>query len=199
MISGAGCLRRIVRAAPVLLLAVALQAVADEARWDFAQLMAELARVETSRARYSEVKRVSMLKEPLFLSGTLSYARPDRMEKRQTSPFVEVIRVEGERLTVERDGRTRSISLRGAPMIDALVESLRATLAGDAAALQNLYTVSVDGAQPHWRLLLTPRDPEVAAAVRKIMIAGSGARLSRIEILEPGGDSTVMTIRDDSP
>jgi hypothetical protein len=112
---------------------------------------------------------------------------------------VEVIRVEGERLTVERDGRTRSISLRGAPMIDALVESLRATLAGDAAALQNLYTVSVDGAQPHWRLLLTPRDPEVAAAVRKIMIAGSGARLSRIEILEPGGDSTVMTIRDDSP
>jgi outer membrane lipoprotein-sorting protein len=188
-----------VRAAPVLLLAVALQAVADEARWDFAQLMAELARVETSRARYSEVKRVSMLKEPLLLSGTLFYARPDRMEKRQTSPFAEVIRVEGERLTVERDGRTRSISLRGAPMIDALVESLRATLAGDAAALQNLYTVSVDGAQPHWRLLLTPRDPEVAAAVRKIMIAGSGARLSRIEILEPGGDSTVMTIRDDSP
>jgi outer membrane lipoprotein-sorting protein len=199
MISGAGRLRRIACAAPVLLLAVALQAAADEARWDLAQLMAELARVETSRARYSEVKRVSMLKEPLILSGTLSYARPDRMEKRQTSPFAEVIRVEGERLTVERDGRTRSISLRGAPLIDALVESLRATLAGDAAALRSLYAVSVDGAQPRWRLLLTPRDPELAGAVRRITIAGSGARLSRIEILEPGGDSTVMTIRDDSP
>jgi hypothetical protein len=199
MISGADRLRRIVCAAPVLLLAVALQTAADDAQWDFARLMTQLAQVETSRARYSEVKRVSMLKEPLILSGTLSYARPDRMEKRQISPFAEVIRVEGERLTVERDGSTRSISLRGVPLIDALVESLRATLAGDAAALQSLYTVRVDGARNRWRLLLTPRDPEVAGAVRRITIAGSGARLSRIEILEPGGDSSVMTIQEDSP
>lgn len=199
MISGARRLRRIARAAPLLFVAAALQAAADEAQWNFAQLMTQLAQVQTSRARYSEVKRVSMLKEPLILSGTLFYARPDRMEKRQTSPFAEVIRVEGERLTVERDGRTRSVSLRGAPLIDALVESLRATLAGDAAALQSLYAVSVDGAPNRWRLRLIPRDPEVAGAVRRITIAGSGARLSRIEILEPGGDSTVMTIQEDSP
>jgi outer membrane lipoprotein-sorting protein len=199
MISGAARLRRVVRVAPVLVLAAALQAAADEAQWTFAQLMAQLAQVDTSRARYSEVKRVSMLKEPLLLSGTLSYARPDRMEKRQTSPFAEVIRVNGERLTVERDGKTRSISLRGTPLVDALVESLRATLAGDAAALQNVYTVSTDGARDRWKLLLIPRDPEVAAAVRRITISGSGARLSRIEIIEPGGDSSVMTIREDSP
>ena len=62
MISGAGRLRRIVCAAPVLLLAVALQTAADDAQWDFARLMTQLAQVETSRARYSEVKRVSMLK-----------------------------------------------------------------------------------------------------------------------------------------
>jgi len=199
MISGAGRLRSIARAAPVLLLAAALQAAADDAPWNLAQLMTQLAQVEASSARYSELRRVAILKEPLLLSGTLTYARPDRMEKRQTSPFAEVIRLEGERLTVERDGTTRSISLRGAPLIDALVESLRATLAGDAAALQSVYTVSVDGARNRWRLLLTPRDPEVAAAVRRIVIAGSGARLSRVEILEPGGDSTVMTIREDSP
>jgi outer membrane lipoprotein-sorting protein len=198
MISGAGRLRRIARAAPVLLLAAVLQSPADEARWSFAQLMAQLAQVDTSRARYSEVKRVSMLKEPLTLSGTLFYARPDRMEKRQTSPFAEVIRVEGERLTVERDGTTRSISLRGAPLIDALVESLRATLAGDAAALQSLYTVSVDGERNRWKLLLIPRDADVAGTVKRITIAGSGARLSRIEILEAAGDSSVMTIEEDS-
>lgn len=198
MTSGAGRLRSIARAAPVLLFAVALHAPAEQAQWSFAQLMARLAQVNTSRARYHEVKRVSMLKEPLNLSGTLLYTRPDRMEKRQVRPFAEVIRVEGERLTVERDGRTRSISLRGAPLVDALVESLRATLAGDAASLESLYAVRVEGVPDRWKLLLTPRDPEVAGAVRSIAIAGSGARLSRIEIVEPGGDSSVMTIEDDS-
>jgi len=185
--------------AAALFVAGAAHAAGQEARLTFGQLMATLAQVSTSHARYREVKHVSMLKEPLNLSGTLFYARPDRMEKRQTRPFAEVIRVEGDRLTVERDGRTRSVSLRGAPLVDALVESLRATLAGDAASLESLYEARVEGAPDRWTLLLTPRDPEVAAAVRSIAVAGSGARLARIEIVEPGGDSSVMTIEDESP
>src|SRR5437762_1339446 len=75
MISGAGLRGSLLRAASVLLLA-SLPAAAQEEPWDFARLMAQLAQVQASRARYSEVRRVAVLQKPLQLSGTLLYARP---------------------------------------------------------------------------------------------------------------------------
>ena len=198
MISGAGLRARIARAASVLLLA-SLPAAAQEEPWDFARLMAQLAQVQTSRARYSEVKRVAVLQKPLRLSGTLFYARPARLEKHQTLPFEEVISVDGDWLTVEREGKKRRISLQNSPLVAALVESLRATLAGDGAELERLYRVRVEGTRQRWTLKLTPREVEIAGVVKSIVIAGSGSRVVRLEILEPGGDGSVMTIREESP
>lgn len=199
MTSGAGPRARIARAAPLVLLAGALQVAAQEEPWDFAQLMAQLAQVQTSRSRYSEVKRVAVLQKPLHLSGTLLYVRPARLEMHQALPFKEVIRVDGDWLTVEREGKTRRIALQNAPLAAALVESLRATLAGDGAGLERLYKVRVEGTRRGWTLLLVPREVEVAGVVKSIVIAGSGSRLVRIEILEPGGDGSVMTIHAESP
>lgn len=160
--------------------------------------MADLAQVQTSSARYSEVRRVAALRQPLALSGTLHYSRPARIEKLQILPFRELIRVDGEQLTVEREGKTRSVALAGVPLIAALVESLRATLAGDGTELERLFAVKVEGARERWTLKLTPREIEVAGVVASVSITGSGSRVRRIEILEPGGDSSVMTIHEES-
>ena len=183
--------------ASVVLLA-SVPAAGQEEPWDFARLMGELARVQTSRARYSEVKRVAMLQKPLQLSGTLLYERPGRIEKRQTLPVEEVIRVDGGWLTVEREGKTRRIALQDATLVAALVESLRATLAGDGIELERLYAVRVEGTRQRWTLALTPREVEIAGVVKTIAIAGSGSRIARMEILEPGGDGSVMTIHQES-
>jgi hypothetical protein len=182
----------------VLLLA-SLPAAAQEEPWDFARLMAQLAQVQTSRVRYSEIKRVAVLQKPLQLSGTLSYERPARLERRQILPFKEVISVDGDWLTVEREGKTWRIALQNASLIAALVESLRATLAGDGAELERLYRVRVQGTRQRWTLALAPREVEVAGVVKSIVIAGSGSRIGRLEILEAGGDGSVMTIQEESP
>jgi len=177
---------------------LSLPAAAQEESWDFARLMGELAQVQTSRARYSEVRRVALLQKPLQLSGTLLYARPGRIEKRQTLPVEEVISVDGDWLSVERQGKTQRISLQSATLVAALVESLRATLAGDGAELERLYRVKVQGTRQRWTLALAPREVEVAGVVKSIVIAGSGSRIGRLEILEPGGDGSVMTIQEEA-
>ncbi len=177
---------------------LSLPAAAQEESWDFARLMGELAQVQTSRARYSEVRRVALLQKPLQLSGTLLYARPGRIEKRQTLPVEEVISVDGDWLSVQRQGKTQRISLQSATLVAALVESLRATLAGDGAELERLYRVKVQGTRQRWTLALAPREVEVAGVVKSIVIAGSGSRIGRLEILEPGGDGSVMTIQEES-
>ena len=197
MISGAGRTTRIVQAA-VLLLLIGAPRAAEVQPWDFARLMGELAKIESSRARYSEVRHVAQLKRPIELSGTLYYSRPARIEKRQTRPFLEVMRVDGDMLVVEREGKSRSIMLSQVPVVGTLVESLRATLAGDATELERLYAVTMEGPRERWTLKLLPREYEVAGIVSQISISGSGPRVNRVEIREQGGDRSVMTIQEDS-
>jgi outer membrane lipoprotein-sorting protein len=197
MISGAGRTTRIAQAA-LLLLFISAPRAAEIRSWDFARLMGELAQVESSRARYSEVRHVAQLTRPIELSGTLSYSRPARMEKRQTRPFLEVMRVDGDTLVVEREGKSRTIMLSQVPVVGTLVESLRATLAGDATELERLYAVTMEGPREGWTLKLLPREFEVGGIVSQVSISGSGPRVRRVEIRELGGDRSVMTIQEDS-
>ena len=197
MNSGTGLTARIARAA-LLLLVIGAPRAAEVQSWDFARLMGELAQIESSRARYSEVRYVAQLKRPIELSGTLHYSRPARIEKRQIRPFPEVMRVDGDTLVVEKEGKSRSIMLSQVPVVGTLVESLRATLAGDASELDRLYAVTMEGPRERWTLKLLPREFEVAGIVSEISISGSGPRVNRVEIRERGGDRSVMTIQEDS-
>ena len=81
----------------------------------------------------------------------------------------------------------------------ALPEGLRATLAGDAPALERHYRIRLEGSQDSWLLTLTPRAEKLAGLVTQIRIAGARARLKRIEVDESSGDQSIMLIGPQPP
>jgi hypothetical protein len=168
--------------------------------WDLPALMAEMAQVEESHARFVETRHIALLTQPLELKGSLSYQRPHRLAKHVRSPVDELVTVEREMLTVlnKTSGEQRRISLREQPAAGALVASVRATLAGDLAELERHYKVELSGARSAWRLHLEPRDAQVKRAVDSVVLAGAGARIGRIEAREASGDRSVMTILHDA-
>ncbi len=185
------------RAAAALAMALVLGAAggAWAAEWGIADLMASLAEVRSDKARFVEKGFVSLLKEPVESSGTLSYERPDKVEKRTEQPRPESLRVEGDKLTLtQADGTVRSVSLSSMPEIEAYVESIRATLAGDLPALRHFYNVALEGVKDGWTLQLTPLGPDVREMVRLIVIAGSENRIGEIAVYQTDGDRSVMTI-----
>lgn len=162
------------------------------------ELMQMLGTVETANARFVETRSSALLKSPLVLQGTLSYRRPDRVVKHVLAPHDELIIVEGGRLTVENrtQNRRKTLPVNSAPGLAALVESVRATRAGDLAALQRYYALQVEGSREQWTLTLTPLDSQVADYVISIAVSGSERRIGRITIEEAGGDRSVMEITE---
>lgn len=188
-----------VRAAGAALLAlsvIAAPAQGAEAGWGLVDLMRSLQAVKSSRARFVERKELAILTEPLESSGTLVYRAPGRLEKHTLVPERESMVLENGRLVLENAERgwRRSFALHEHPVIWAFVESIRSTLAGDLATLRRFYDVELEGSELDWRLLLRPREPAMKTVVDEIRIGGSGSWISRIEILEAGGDRSVMTI-----
>jgi hypothetical protein len=166
------------------------------ADWGLPQLMSEFAVVEESRARFQEEKHLAMLTEPLQLSGTLRYVRPDQIEKKITQPHAESLRINGDRLEWETQGRTRTLSLRSQPQIWALAESLRATLAGDLTALQRHYSIKLTGLPTQWTITLEPRYDSLSQFIEQIRLQGRGNQLRQVEIIEANGDSSLMRIEE---
>jgi predicted LPLAT superfamily acyltransferase len=81
------------------------------------ELMQMLAGVESARASFVETRESALLKTPLVLKGTLSYRRPDRVEKHVLSPYDERIIVEGGQLTLENraQNRRKTLAVGSAP------------------------------------------------------------------------------------
>ena len=167
--------------------------------WDLQALLQEMAAVPASRSRFVETRHLALLTRPLELKGSLTYERPHRLTKHVESPFDELLTVDGETLSLvnRTKGEQRLVSLREQPALGALVESVRATLAGDRAQLERHYRLKFSGARDAWQLQLAPREAQLRGYVESIVLSGAGARLQRIEVLETGGDSSVMTILHD--
>ena len=188
--------RRIERAA-LLLAATLLAAPAAFAApaWDLPALMTLLAQHPAGRARFVETKKLALLDAPVVSSGTLSYEPPDKLEKHTLQPQPERLRVEGERVIVEREGRRRELRLQQYPEVLSMVEAIRGTLIGNQALLKAHYELRLGGSEQDWRLILTPRDERLARWVTQIVVQGKRGVVASIETIQADGDRSLMTIQ----
>ena len=177
----------------LLALLVALPFAAWPA-WNVNELFASLAKERPGRATFTETKHLALLDRPVESSGELVFTPPDTLEKRTLKPKPERVVVDRDRVTLERNGRKQSLSLRANPAVAVLVESIRGTLAGDLAALTRTYSVGLDGTPERWKLVLRPLQPELATLAERIEIGGSQARVATVEIFQADGDRSVMSL-----
>ncbi|MGO9803368.1 MAG: LolA-related protein [Steroidobacteraceae bacterium] len=180
-------------------LAAPLAAAASESADPLDALMRELAARRHGHVAFTEVQYLAMLDRPLESSGELFYEAPDRLEKRTLSPRAETLVLAHGVLSATRGQRSRTLELAAYPQLAPLLESLRATLAGDRTTLERVFSVTLDGDSSRWTLHLAPRDPAAAHVIREVVIAGEQANLRTVEILQGDGDRSLLTIGRELP
>lgn len=162
---------------------------------DLDTVMSLLAQRRHGRVEFVEQKFLAILDHPVESSGELLYDAPDRLEKRTLMPRAETLVLAGSVLTTERGGHARVLDLHRYPQIQPFVESIRATLAGDRAALERVFHVEFTGGVRRWVLTLTPLDRQLSRTVKQVQIDGSQDQLLKVEIRQPDGDRSLMTLR----
>ncbi|MFH0934583.1 MAG: outer membrane lipoprotein carrier protein LolA [Pseudomonadota bacterium] len=180
-------------------LALLVSPLVQAAPLSIAQLMAGLAKNPQGAATFTEKKFISILEQPVESSGELLFIAPARLEKRTLKPKPETMVLDGDTLTVERGRRKHVLQLKDYPEVAGMIESIRATLAGDRKALERVYYLALDGRNERWTLVLTPLDPKVGAVIARIRMEGVKDVVRSVEILQADGDRSVMTIEKRTP
>jgi hypothetical protein len=158
------------------------------------EVLQRLAARRHGHVSFSEVHRLALLERPLQSSGELLYDAPDRLEKRTLRPRAETLILENGVLTARRGSRTHRLSLREYPQAVPYVESIRATLAGDRAALERFFTPQFSGSLARWSLTLVPSDATLARTVKSVRIDGEREAIRSVEITQTDGDTALLTI-----
>jgi len=162
---------------------------------DLDEVMRLLAMRQHGRVEFIEQQFLSVLDHPIESSGELRYDAPDRLEKRTLKPHLETLLLSGGVLTIDRAHSRRVMDLSTYPQIEPFVESIRATLAGDRSALERLFRVDFAGNAARWTLTLVPLDSKVKRTVAQVRIDGIRDQLLKVEIRQPDGDRSLMTLR----
>jgi len=157
--------------------------------------MGALANNKHGAASFSEKKFISILDQPVESSGELLFIAPARLEKRTLKPKAETLVLDGDVLTIERRRRKHVLQLKDYPELAGMIESIRATLAGDRKALERVYHLTLRGDSERWTLVLIPLDAKVGGAVARIRIEGVQDDVRTVEILQSDGDRSLMSIQ----
>jgi hypothetical protein len=147
---------------------------------------------------FTEVHEMAMLKAPLTSSGELFYDAPARLEKRTLVPQPETLVLDHGVLTARRGHRQHVLELAAYPQVVPFVESIRATLAGDEAALERYFVTDFTGDLARWSLRLTPHEPVIARSIAEVTLAGERDAIRTIEIRERDGDRSRLTLGPDT-
>jgi outer membrane lipoprotein-sorting protein len=182
------------RLCALLWLALLASPAVQAAPLSIAQLMTSLAKNPQGAATFTEKKFISILEQPIESSGELLFIAPARLEKRTLKPKPETMVLDGDTLTLERGRRKHVLQLKDYPEVAGMIESIRATLAGDRKALERVYHLALDGGNERWTLVLTPLDPKVGAVIARIRMDGIKDVVRSVEILQADGDRSLMTI-----
>ena len=177
-----------------LILAGALPSLSHAADWGIDQLMHALAQTRAGHARFIETKSIAMLDQPVESSGELFYTAPDTLEKRTVKPKPETMRVEGDKLVIERGRQKYRLQLQDYPELAAFIDSIRGTLAGDRKALERTYQLSLEGSASAWTLQLVPINAKMKQVVARIRISGVRDEVRSIDVSQTDGDSSQMRI-----
>lgn len=163
--------------------------------WTLEKVMQERARIKQSKAKFKEVKTAAALTSPSVSEGDLLYRAPAYLEKHYLTPDDILIQIKGQGIWITQgEDEQQYIDLDSIPVLQAFVESLRGTLAGDIDGIKKYYRVEYTVTQGKWRMDLRPHEKSVSQYIDVIIITGQQADVLSIEVRESDGDISTTYI-----
>lgn len=166
---------------------------------DLATILAATAVEPPARIGFREERHNPMFTEPMLLEGSLEYLGSGTLRKRVEIPFEEDILVEDDRITVIRDGRTRSVSLNRSRALKAILGAIEAVLAGDQGRLEASFRCEIMASGDGWSLRMTPLSSDVAKRLSLLEVTGNEQAVTSIRISLPNDEWHLMQIGDQLP
>jgi hypothetical protein len=147
-----------------------------------------------ARVGFREERHNPMLKEPIMLTGYLEYLKPGQLRKVIETPFEEAFLITEDFIEIERDGKTRRLSLRKTTAVRAMLAGIEAILAGQTDRLVSVFRYELSGTSASWSLQLEPISAKLSAQLTAMLVQGDEKSANSIRMELKDGEWSLMEI-----
>lgn len=147
-----------------------------------------------ARVEFREERHNPLLKEPILLTGYLEYLKPGHLRKVIETPFEEAFLVTEDAIEIERDGKSRRLSMSKSKPIRVMLGGIEAILAGQTDRLASQFQYELSGTSHCWSLKLEPLSRKVAAHLKTMLVQGDDDSANSIRLDLKDGEWSLMEI-----
>jgi hypothetical protein len=88
------------------------------------------------------------------------------------TPFAEAYLIKSDRIEIDRQGVTKTLSLRKSRSLRTMLGGIEAILAGETEKLAEVFDYELSGSDDDWSLQLLPRSKRIAKQVTSLTVTG---------------------------
>lgn len=158
------------------------------------RLLARFDELGGLECRFREERRTALLRVPLVNEGRIHFDPPGRFLRVVERPEAARLLIAGGRLQLTQADQVQTFDIADNATLQAFLDSFRAVLAGDRAALERFYDVTFEaGSGDAWALALVPREANLRRFLRRVELRGDGTVIERMVVEETSGDVSTTT------
>ncbi len=136
--------------------------------------------VPPSRVSFREVRHNQMLKDELVMTGYLEYLAAGSLRKVVETPFEEAYLIQFDRIEIDRQGVTKTLSLRKSRTLRTMLGGVEAILAGQTEQLASVFDYELSGVEDDWSLQLLPHSKRIAKQITSLTVTGDANSVTAI-------------------
>ncbi len=157
------------------------------------QVSLSLGANKSGKINFVEERHSKILATPAVFRGYLIFdADSGNMSKVITEPESIAMTIEAKHIVIDKNGKTRRMSLRLRPGLRAFVSLFASLRTGDIVTLRQNFLLDYDEDKSTWRLTLTPQRKKLAQRLKAVLIEGNTNLVEVITTTMQNNDRQIM-------
>ncbi len=156
------------------------------------------ARIKSMQCLFTQTKQVKMLNEKMVSQGTLAYQQADKLRWEYTSPYKYTFVLNGTNVYIKKGARADKIDVNQSKVFKEIARIMMSTVMGKALSDTRDFKTAIHTTSTEYIATLTPQRSDMRKMFTSIKLHynKSAAMVTRIELVEKNGDTTVIELKN---
>lgn len=163
-----------------------------------AEINGAAAEVQTLQCDFVQTKTLSIMNDRLVSRGTMAFGRPSRLRWQYVSPYDYTFVITDDRVLIAKGSQRNSIDLRSSQAFQEIAKLIAGSVTGRCLSQSRDFDVTILADTRTYVARLKPRDRRLKKMFSTIRLTfdRQSKTMSRVELDEPGGDTTVIEMQN---
>ena len=155
--------------------------------------------ITTLECRFTQVKTLRFLNDKMTSTGRMLFmADGGRLRWEYQQPYQYTFVINGEKVYIKSARNTQTIDIRQSRLFQSIAEMMMNSVTGKSLTSSADFGCTMYSGGDEWVAQLTPKRKEMKKMFKEIRLHFSAQQqmVTQVEMTEPSGDTTVITLKD---